>query len=74
MAKMEVPQKSKEKTTSVRVCVCYLKKKKTGILSGQYPRQMKSVFTSDLFVKSAQRIYGPQLQWEVTLRVQDLRN
>lgn len=57
---MEGPQKSKEKTTSVYVC--YLKKqktKKTGILSGQYPRQMKSVFTSDLFVKSTQRIYGP---------------
>lgn len=53
---MEGPQKSKEKTTSV--CVCYLKQKKQG-LSGQYPRQMKSVFTSDLFVKSAQMIYGP---------------
>lgn len=52
------------------MCVGALKKKKRW----QYPRQMKSVFTSDLFVKSAQRIYGPWLHWEVTMRVQDHRN
>lgn len=54
----------------VCVCVCVLATRK----QRQYPRQMKSVFTSDLFVKSARRIYGPRLHWEVTMRVQDLRN
>lgn len=62
-------KEAKEKPTSVCVCVLQKRKKKW-----QYPRQMKSVFTSDLFVKSAQMIYGLWLRWEVTMRVQDHRN
>lgn len=63
-------KEAKEKPTSVCVCMCATTKKK----KWQYPRQMKSVFTSDLFVKSAQMIYGLWLRWEVTMRVQDHRN
>lgn len=66
----EAQEKNQQVCMNARVCVCVLATRKRR----QYPRQMKSVFTSDLFVKSARRIYGPRLHWEVTMRVQDLRN
>lgn len=56
-----------ETNKCVFLCVCDKQRR-------QYRRQMKSVFTSDWFVKSAVRIYGPWLHWEVTIRVEDLRN